>query len=125
MKRLIPFAILFFLSQSSFATIHAIITDGVDTVGNCIDDEMCLTLGVLGTTTTLPTMVVMDNEKISSDDSMVILSDEVTGEIESREMINKMAAHFETTADVIINTASALLETKEGLSFEGLKAELQ
>lgn len=76
-------------------------------------------------TTSLPTIIFGDMNDVEKDDAMVQLADEVTGELDSTVMIEKMAAHFETTPELIIEASSSLLETEEGLSFDGLKEQLK
>lgn len=77
------------------------------------------------TTTSLPTAIIESESELSNDDSMTQLADEITGQVDSTEMIDKIAKHFETSAYMVVSAASDLLDTEEGLSFEGLKEELQ
>lgn len=129
MKRLIIFLTSFF-SVSSMAYIGSVVQGNIynplEEVTACerelhISIPMCL----ITTTTSAPTFLIGDASGLDGDDAMVQLADEISGEVDSTEMIDRMAAHFEVTAHEVVSAASDLLDTEVGLSFEGLKQELQ
>lgn len=113
--------LLLFAVSSSFAFILVSQEGRLDNCATIKDYLPCLLIS----TTSTPGLAVLDSDAVNSDDSLIELIDEVNGEINSQEMIQKFAVHFQVTGTEVIDAVNFLQSsTDENFSFESLNRKL-
>lgn len=112
---------LIFSTSSSFAFLM-IATEG--RLDECTYKEEFVFCALISTTST-PTLAIVDTAEIANDDALLQLADEVSGEVPSQEMINQYAVYFQVTTGQVIEAVESLQNSNLGLSFENLNSALK